>query len=672
MRAYFKSLESGSVQLHEAKVLLVGDGKAGKTSLLKQFQGLPFDEHESQTHGINVKPLFGSEIAGFEHDDDDCRLHFWDFGGQEIMHASHSFFMSSRSLYIVVLDSRDDKDNDRRCWHWLRHIEKFSGRSPFIVAMNQTDVNPSYNVQQREINERFPQIDNRFFRISCKNKDGLPELVRSMAASVPEIPLYGFVISTTWLEIRKDLEAATNAQNYIDKEQFIAVCKEHGVEDENTQIFLLKLFHDLGTLLYFENLSFVDIYVLDPHWVTVGVYKIINSEKTKNGILLDNDLDFILNKEEIRRPGEYAPVDKNNFTYNAHEQSCLVQIMEEFELCYRYDQHQRILPNQLPKEPEEKAELHGEQLLGFVMEYDYLPSSLFSRLMVRLKDDIPKERKPWRYGMFLQHNGVQALIKMEEQSNRIIVSIHGGPLEKRQYLSVIRHEIANLGFKELKPKELVALPGHPNAFVEYEELLGYERAGRDEYFHGRLGKAFSVSELLDSVVSKEERTKERERNMSGEHHHFHFENIGNPNVTVTQSNPQTVTQNQSVELVNQLKEAQALFRNLKEDILAEADIEIEDEKEKKRVQNELKKAETALAEVESAAEQSKEPDAATKSRLKQFFDSLADKSSRLGKALEFVDQKTEKVRELARTYNKFATNFGLPAVPPLLLGNEKE
>ena len=66
-----------------------------------------------------------------------------------------------------------------------------------------------------------------------------------------------------------------------------------------------------------------------------------------------------------------------------------------------------------------------------------------------------------------------------------------------------------------------------------------------------------------------------------------FKNIGNPNVTVTQSNPHTVTQNQSVELVNQLKEAQVLFRNLKEDILAEADIEIEDEKEKKRVQNAL-------------------------------------------------------------------------------------
>ena len=78
-----------------------------------------------------------------------------------------------------------------------------------------------------------------------------------------------------------------------------------------------------------------------------------------------------------------------------------------------------------------------------------------------------------------------------------------------------------------------------------------------------------------------------------------------------------------------------------------------------------------VAEAESAAEEGKEPDAATKNRLKQFFDSLADKSSRLGKALEFVDQKTEKVRELARTYNKFAANFGLPAVPPLLLGKDE-
>jgi hypothetical protein len=58
--------------------------------------------------------------------------------------------------------------------------------------------------------------------------------------------------------------------------------------------------------------------------------------------------------------------------------------------------------------------------------------------------------------------------------------------------------------------------------------------------------------------------------------------------------------------------------------------------------------------------------------LEEFFNSLADKSSRLGKALEFVDQGTQKVQKLARIYNSIAGNVGLPTVPPLLLGKEKK
>lgn len=52
------------------------------------------------------------------------------------------------------------------------------------------------------------------------------------------------------------------------------------------------------------------------------------------------------------------------------------------------------------------------------------------------------------------------------------------------------------------------MPGYPDLLVEYKELLGYERAGRDEYFVGKLGKSFSVSEMLDSVISKAERARQ--------------------------------------------------------------------------------------------------------------------------------------------------------------------
>ncbi len=207
--------------------------------------------------------------------------------------------------------------------------------------------------------------------------------------------------------------------------------------------------------------------------------------------------------------------------------------------------------------------------------------------------------------------------------------------------------------------------------MEYSELLGHEQAGEPHYFSGKLKKKFSVSELLDSVVSREERIKEGGVTVVNK-----FENIGNPvqNQNVQQEFVQTVTQHQqqSVDLHNQVREAKGLFRNLKEDILDEADIEIEDEKEKKRLQNELKKAENALAELESATEQGQEPDSAAKGRLEEFFNSLAEKGSRLNKALELVTTGTQKVQKLARTYNEVAQNIGWPSVPPLLLGSDKK
>jgi hypothetical protein len=537
--------------------------------------------------------------------------------------------------------------------------------------MNKIDINPSYNIEQKSINARFPWIDNRFFRISCKNQDGLPELVRSIATAVPKTPLFGMEISKSWLAIRTELEQATEAQNYINQDQFITICEKHGVDDEISRMTLLKLLNDLGTVLFFENLPLTDIYVLDPHWVTVGVYKIINSEKTKDGLLRETDLEFILNEEQIRCD-EYDPAKEKQFTYTRTELQYLLQIMQEFKLCYLYSnsKHLYILPNQLPKEPEEEPKLEGVNLLRFVMEYDFLPSSLFSRLMVRMKDDIQDRQQQWRYGMLLENKdlGVQSIIKMEEQNNRIMITIKGGLHSKRQYLSIIRHAIEGLGFQELVPTELVPLPGYPEAFVEYQVLLGHEQEGIAQYFDGKLRKYFSVSDLLDSVVSKDERNKDKERIVN----EIHIHDIGKSEVHTNNENTMTNTQNQSVDLHNQFKDAQALFRNLKDDILDEAEIEIEDEKEKKRVANELNKAEKALTEAEEAAAQGKEPDAATKSRLEEFFTSLADTSSRLGKALTFVDQGRQKVQKLARTYNSIAGNVGLPTVPPLLLGKERE
>ncbi|MHC4560558.1 MAG: TIR domain-containing protein, partial [Planctomycetota bacterium] len=124
VKEYLSSLKDDQYTLNEVKILFVGDGGSGKTSLLKRLLGRPFSANEPQTHGINI------EKEAITQGGSEIRMNLWDFGGQEIMHSTHQFFLSKRSLYILVLDGRKEEDPE----YWLQHIQTFGGSSPIIVV----------------------------------------------------------------------------------------------------------------------------------------------------------------------------------------------------------------------------------------------------------------------------------------------------------------------------------------------------------------------------------------------------------------------------------------------------------------------------------------------------------------------------------------------------------
>ncbi|MCI5162162.1 MAG: hypothetical protein D3917_09110, partial [Candidatus Electrothrix sp. AX5] len=155
IREYFSSAEEGTQALAEAKVILVGDGASGKTSLTRCLREERFNEHEETTHGIRIKPW------QLETGDQSLRCNLWDFGGQEIMHATHQFFLSRRSLYVLVLDGR----RDERPEYWLRYIESFGGGSPVLVVLNKYDTNPGFDLNRPFLKKKYPFIVD-FFRTS--------------------------------------------------------------------------------------------------------------------------------------------------------------------------------------------------------------------------------------------------------------------------------------------------------------------------------------------------------------------------------------------------------------------------------------------------------------------------------------------------------------------------
>ena len=54
--AYGNALKTGKVKVYRARIMLIGQDRAGKTSLKKSLLGLPFNPEEDSTDGIEVDP----------------------------------------------------------------------------------------------------------------------------------------------------------------------------------------------------------------------------------------------------------------------------------------------------------------------------------------------------------------------------------------------------------------------------------------------------------------------------------------------------------------------------------------------------------------------------------------------------------------------------------------
>ena len=53
-RAFQKAMESGKVKVYRGRIMLLGQDRAGKTSLKKSLLGFPFDPKEESTVGVEV------------------------------------------------------------------------------------------------------------------------------------------------------------------------------------------------------------------------------------------------------------------------------------------------------------------------------------------------------------------------------------------------------------------------------------------------------------------------------------------------------------------------------------------------------------------------------------------------------------------------------------------
>jgi len=177
LRYYFESREEKGRPLLELKLLLFGRGKAGKTTLVKQLSGEKPDENESETHPIEIRELILECPRGT------VRTRAWDFGGQEILHSTHQFFLTERSLYLLVLEPRTGSaQHDAE--YWLKLIETHGGGSPVIAVMNYSH-NRRWQVDEVKLRRKFPFIVD-FLPTDALHGEGIETLRHAIHQTVEE------------------------------------------------------------------------------------------------------------------------------------------------------------------------------------------------------------------------------------------------------------------------------------------------------------------------------------------------------------------------------------------------------------------------------------------------------------------------------------------------------
>ncbi|MCP4106716.1 MAG: GTP-binding protein [Desulfobacteraceae bacterium] len=502
IESYFRSLETGKKPLNEVKVLIVGDGGSGKTSLIKQIFGEAFDKNESQTHGIRIRHW------NIETENRNIKVRFWDFGGQEIMHATHQFFLSKRSLYILVSDGRKEGDPE----YWLKHIESFGGSSPVLIILNKTDENPGFDLNRNFLKKKYSGIKN-FYRVSCAAHTGIDEFSDSLRKELADVELIQTEWPESWFNVKTALENMTAP--YISYKEYRNECGKEKITITEDQNVLVAFLNDLGVILHFKDFRLLDTHVLEPKWVTEAVYKIINSKQLaeNRGILNLCSLDDILKQET-----------EQDYCYHPEKYQYIISLMLKFELCYEVDKDAVLVPDLL-EVPEPVFDFDDENALKFIFEYDFLPKSVMPRFIVKQHRDI-KNNLRWRTGVVLEDKNFSAAatVKADIRDRKIFIHVTGD--QKRDYFSVIRKTFKDIhsSFEKLDVKEQIPLPDNPHITVEYEELVGYELMNEDQYKVGKLRKTYSVSKLLNGIEKKEERIREQ---VISVHYHEHGNFEGN-------------------------------------------------------------------------------------------------------------------------------------------------
>jgi GTPase SAR1 family protein len=431
VKDYFRQISNdGMDYLYEAKLLIVGEGGAGKTTLAKKIEDAAYELcEEDSTKGIEViKWTFYLEGGQPFH------VNIWDFGGQEIYHATHQFFLTKRSLYALVADTRKD---DTDFYYWLSVIELLSDNSPLIIIKNEKQ-NRHREINIRQLRGQFSNLRETLAANFATDR-GMPSILNEVKHLIRTLPHIGTPLPKTWVKVRQILEQ--DPRDHINIDEYLQICEENGFVRVKDKLQLSGYLHDIGVCLHFQEDPILrKIVILKPKWGTDAVYKVLDNVAVRNNMGKFNRRDL----GDIWRDAKYA---------NMHDE--LLQLMVNFKLCYRIPGGDDYIAPQLLTENQPRYEWNEESNLIMRYTYEFLPKGIITQFIVAMHKLISRQSLVWRSGMILEKEHTKAEVIEHYGKREIKIRVEGK--HKKELMTIATYVLDEIhdSYQRLKFRKLI-------------------------------------------------------------------------------------------------------------------------------------------------------------------------------------------------------------------------
>jgi len=403
---YMREAAKGMGGVQKVKVMMVGCAGAGKTSLTRSLMN-----GSAQL----VPPGDDRATVGVAITDDwevgEASVSVWDFGGQEEYYMTHSFFLSSRSVVVLVVNLATFRDFESDVSYWMKLVQARSPGASIVLVGSHSDECRDWKAIAEEVmgkyaiasaksagekGKEWPRIvGERMFMVSSKKYTGFLRLREVLEKEVRRVSLR---LPRSYTDLGEEL---TRREGNVVRWREVSI---PGVAKGMVESALRTL-RDIGQILWFEEVEALrEVVLVNPRWVVDVVkdvfrHDMFRTESGKDGRVRNvrpagmtrGEVAVLVEEFETRgvldeRLLREFPMwkDKANFGFQ-------IDLLKQFDLLCEIPptttsggEKKYFLPlyaasAQTGKnEEEEQVELRWRYEFG-----EFLPDGIFNRLLVR-------------------------------------------------------------------------------------------------------------------------------------------------------------------------------------------------------------------------------------------------------------------------------------------------